>query len=177
MKLIEGMKLKKELQQKAGDLRQKLSKHSAHMDIEGATYGTVEEQQKVIDGWLQSHQDIVKQMRKLGYAIQKTNIETQVEMEIAGKKVTLSISEWILRRRELATMECQAWTALTDRGLRDQKMKRSDGEGHNDVKVVRYFKAKDRDDKIDAFKHEPAQIDRKLEVINATTELVGYNGQ
>jgi len=175
MKLIEGMKLKKELQKKAEDLRGKISKHAAHLDLEGPTYKTEAEQRQVMDGWLQAHMDIVRQMRKLGVSIQRTNLETAVDLPIAGKPTKLCIAEWILRRRELAGMEKAAWSSLSDKGLRDQVLNRVSGEGTREVKVIRYFDPKQRDQMVDFFTHEPSQIDRKLEVINATTDLIGYD--
>lgn len=171
MKLIEGMKLKKELQVKAEDLRKKIAQHCAHMSIENPVYG---DQRKQVDSWLQAHQDIVKQIRNLTLAVQQTNLATKVTMEIGGEPVELSIAEWILRRRELANMEKAAWEALSDRGLKDQVMKRTDGQPQ-EIKVVRYYDPVQRDTKVDQFKHEPGMIDRKLEVVNASTELIGFN--
>ena len=95
-------------------------------------------------------------------------------MDLGGKNVKLTLAEWVLRRRELAGMERAAWESLTDNGLRDQRMKLSNGEGHKDVKVVRYFDPQERDRQVELFKHEPGMIDRNLEVVNATTDLVGY---
>jgi len=172
MKLIEAMKLKKELQTKAEDIRAKIKTHSAHMDFEGASYGSQAKQQEAIDGWLQSHQDIVKQIRKLAVDIQRTNLNTLVLVDIGGEPVELSIAECIIRRRELANMEKAAWELLTDKGLRDGAVNLSNGEGQKVVKVVRYFDPAERDKKVEQFKHEPAAIDRKLEVVNAVTDLI-----
>lgn len=171
MKLIEGMKLKKELQAKAEDLRQKIAQHCAHLSIETALY---QDQKDRVAGWLQAHRDIVRQLRKLGMAIQRTNLDTKVTMSLGGEQVELSIAEWILRRRELATMEGAAWQALSDRNLRDGRMNvPTNGQpAPIDVKVVRYYDPVQRDQMVDLFKHEPNQIDSKLEVVNATTDLI-----
>lgn len=169
MKIIEGMKLRKELQEKAEDLREKIQQYCVHMDVETPTYGG--EQKTVVEGWIQAHQDIVKKMRELSIALQRTNLATRVKMQLGGKDVELSIAEWILRRRELAQMEQAAWAALGDRNLKDGVMNTSAGT-QQPVKVVRYYDPRKRDEMVDLFKHEPGMIDRTLEVVNATTDLL-----
>ena len=174
MKLVEALKLKKELQVKAQDLRQKIQQNCAHLSIETPMYGTEEQQREKVRVWQQAHADIVKEIRNLSLAIAKTNLEVKVKMPLGGTDVELSIAEWILRRRELANMELAAWQALSDRGLKDSVMKKSDGTPQ-DVKVVRYYSPNERDEKVELFKHEPGMIDRKLEVVNASTDLIGMN--
>ena len=170
MKLIEAMKLKKELQKKAEDLRKKIAESCVHLSIESPLYG--EKQGEHVKGWLQGHQDLVKELRNLAISIQRTNLQTKVKMQIGGEEVELSIAEWIMRRRELANMEKAAWESLTDRGLRDQMMVGSDGKSQQPVKVIRYYDPVVRDRMVDTFKHEPSRIDSKLEVINASTDLI-----
>jgi hypothetical protein len=174
MKLIEGMKLKKELVSKAEDLRKKVAQNCAGLSIESPVYGSEDKQREMVSSWLQSHQDLVKKVRELAIAVQRTNLQTVVEIEIAGTPVELSIAEWVLRRRELAKMEASAWAALSDRGLKDQMLKRTDGQGTQELKVIRYFDPLKRDKMVEAFNYEPGLIDRKLEVVNASTDLVGF---
>lgn len=170
MKLIEAMKQRKDLQKKAEDLRQKIGQYSAHSSIESPVYGT--EQGAIVKGWVQAHQDIVKQMRNLSIAIQKTNLTTKVSMTIAGETVELSVAEWILRRRELAGMEAAVWNAMNDRQVKTGTILASDGKTQQAVQVIRYYDPVQRDKMVDAFTHEPSQIDARLEVVNATTELI-----
>lgn len=170
MKLIEAMKQKKELQKKAEDLREKIAQYSSHSSIESPVYGT--DQGTIVKGWVQSHQDIVKKMRELAIAIQKTNLSTKVPMTIAGETVELSIAEWILRRRELAGMEAAAWKAMNDSRVKIGTILASDGKTPQQITVIRYYDPVQRDKMVDAFTHEPNQIDARLEVVNATTELI-----
>jgi hypothetical protein len=174
MKLIEGMKLKKELVSKAEDLRKKVAQHCVTLSIESPAYGSEDAQRKQISSWLQSHQDLIKKIRELAIAIQRTNLQTTVEIEIAGNPTRLSIAEWVMRRRELAKMEAAAWAALSDRGLKDQMVKRTDGQGLQSLTVVRYYDPVQRDKMVEAFNYEPGLVDRKLEVVNASTDLVGF---
>ena len=168
MKIIEAMKQIKDLQRKAEDLRQKIGNHSADLDYETPLY---ENQKLQVAEWLQAHSDIMKEILRLRFAIQRTNIVTEVTITLAGKDVTKSIAEWIHRRRDLASFEQAAWAKLTDRGLREGTITQSTGQ-LKEVKIRRYFDPLTRDQKLDEFRSEPHQIDATLEVVNAITDLI-----
>lgn len=172
MKLIQAMKLIKELQIKAEDLRKKVKSHCADLDFETPLY---EDQRKQVGEWIQSHSDILKEILKLRIAIQRTNLATKVEMELGGGRAPVkTIAEWIHRRRDLATAEGQMWDGLTDKGLKEGQFLPSTTPGAAPVavKIRRYYDPAERDKKVMEFKTEPGVIDRTLEVINAVTDLV-----
>lgn len=169
MTLTEAIKQIKALKIKADDLKRKVSLNCANLDIENPIYG--ENQMQTVQGWIQAYVDICHEISRLKVAISRTNLTTEVTIELQGKSITKSIAEWVLRRRELAAMELQVWNALTDRGLHDGKMTQSD-QVVRDVKVRRYFEPNLRDEKIEALKVEPLLIDAKLEVANAKTDLI-----
>lgn len=168
MKIIEAMKKIKDLQIKAEDLRKKISIYCADQSHETPVYGN--EQASKLKEWLQSHGDILKEILRLRVAIQRTNIQTNVTIELGGKPVTKSIAEWIHRRRDLASMERSAWEVLGDRNLREGVIKTSTGE-QMEVKIRRYYDPSERDNKIELFRSEPSTIDSTLEVTNAVTDL------
>lgn len=169
MKLIEAMKEVKALKKKCDDLRTKIAQYSAKANYETATYP---DQTAQVKEWLQSHSDCVKRIAKLGVAIQTTNLQTQVEIKIGDQRVVHSISEWVLRRRELAELETRAWAALTDKNIKEGVTKQSDGSTF-EIKIVRFYDPAERDRKIELYRTEPGVIDSTLETVNATTELVG----
>lgn len=168
MKLIEGLKQIKDLRRKADDLKEKISKHSAHASFETPVYSNQGQQ---VREWLQAYSDILKKILELRIAIQRTNLATQVTIELGGKKVTKSIAEWVHRRRDLATLECEAWKALTDRGIREGQVKGTGGD-MVDVRIVRYYDPAERDKMVDQFTSEPVLIDARLEIVNAVTDLI-----
>lgn len=168
MKIIEALKQIKNLQKKSDDLRGKIRQFSAYLSYETPTYT---EQNKQVKEWLQAHSDILKEILRLNIAIQKTNIGTNVTIELNGKNVTKSIAEWIHRRRNLANFEKQAWLGLTDKGLREGKIKKSDGETV-DVKIVRCYNPVERDNMVASLDSEPTTIDSKLEIMNAITDII-----
>jgi small-conductance mechanosensitive channel len=167
MKIIEALKKIKDNERKLDDLIQKVKLYSADMDYETPVY---QDQRGQINSWLQCYEDIVKDIEMLRFLLQKTNIQTQVTINLDGKDITKSIAQWIQRRKELAKREKMVYDALTDRNLRDLKVQQSAGQ-IVDAKVRRYYDPLVKDKKTSALASEPSIIDSKLETINAITDL------
>lgn len=163
------MKQVKDLTVKAEDLRKKIALNSAHGSIETPTYGKRQKEQ--VSEWLQAHSDILKEILRLRVAVQRTNLLTNVTIELGGKQVTKTIAEWIHRRRDLAQIEGQAWAALTDKGLKEGILTNTLGE-KVEVKIVRNYDPVERDTKQELYRSEPSVIDATLEVTNAVTDVI-----
>lgn len=175
MTIIEAMKEIKNLKRKCNDLRTKVRKHSAHLNVEGRTGETeYDDPEKMVDKWVNQHHDYLKRILELRARIQKTNINTDVTVEVGGKKITRTISEWIYRRRDLADLDAAMQKSLTDRGLQEGKLDQGRGTDREplDIEIVRNYDPEQRDKKIEEYSSEPLLIDSRLEVINATTELL-----
>lgn len=168
MKIIEGMKRIKELLGKVSDLKEKVATHCADSDFETPLYT---DQRAEVTGWIQGIRDTLFEVENLRFRIQKTNIATPVQISVGDKVVTKSIAEWIHRRRDLAGLELLSWSALTDRGIREGTVKQSNGV-EREIKIRRYYDAKERDKKIEQLKAEPHLIDSRMEVVNAVTDLL-----
>ena len=168
MKLIEAMKKLKDLNIKAEDLRKKVGQHCADLNVETALYP---DQKGTIDGWIQAHHDLLKEILRLRTAIQRTNIVTSVTIELGGVQVTKNIAGWIHRRRDLAKLEMAMWQQLGDRGLREG-MAQNSQQQQIEVRIRRYFDPKLRDERLEQYRSEPSIIDGTLEVTNAVTDLM-----
>lgn len=168
MKIIEALKRIKDLQRKAEDLRAKVGQHSAHMSFETPVYP---DQKSQVAGWIQAHTDIIKEILRLRSAIQNTNLQTDVTIELAGKTITKSIAEWIHRRRDLSHLDRDMWKKLTDRNLKEGFGKDSQGQDIT-AKIIRCYDPRERDNKISLYESEPMEIDAKLEIVNAITDLI-----
>lgn len=114
----------------------------------------------------------IQEILKLRVAIQRTNLCTNVTIELGGQQVIKSIAEWIHRRRDLANLERDAWKGLTDRNLREHNMQAAPGGPVTEIRVRRYYQPAERDVKIALYNSEPSVIDGALEVANATTDLL-----
>lgn len=168
MKIIEGLKKIKYLEKKFDDIKKLISQYCADLDCEKPVYP---DQRAQIDSWIQGSSDILKEISNLDYRLQKTNNSTMVSIELEGKEVQKSISEWIFRRRKLAPMELSLYQCLTDKNLQTCQMKTTTGELYA-VHVRRYFDPKIKDSKIAHLSSEPFDIDSQLEKVIAVTDLV-----
>jgi len=168
MKLIEAMKKIKELRVKAEDLRRKVGTYCADQSHETPVYP---DQKAKIREWTQAYSDILKEILSLRVAIQRTNLATEVTIELGNKQVRKTIAEWIHRRRDLAELEMSVWTNIGDRGLKEGTIATSTGE-KTEVKIRRYYDPEERDNMVSLYRDEPSIIDRTLEVINAVSDLV-----
>lgn len=168
MKIIEGLKEIKRLEEKINDLNSKIQVYCADIDFETPAYP---DQRSKINEWLQSVHDSLKEAMRIRIAIQVTNLKIIVPIELGETKINHSIAEWIIRRRLYAKIEENAWLKLTDRGLKDGTFQNTVG-ANVVVKIRRYFDLVEKDKKVEEFQSEPGIIDRTLEVINATTDLI-----
>jgi len=174
MKIIEALKKIKDLQRKADDYRKKIKRYCADLELETPEYGDEKTQRSQVSAWLQGHSDIIKEIESLRIAIQKTNLETIVEVEVEeGKRVKKSIAAWIHRRKDLAALEGHAWEQLTNRGLKPHPYQgKEDFEEVKIANIRKYYNQADRDKKVEIYSSEPSLIDAALEIKNATTDLV-----
>lgn len=168
MKIIQALKQQKDLIKKAEDLQDKIAKHSAYLNFETPVY---KDQRQQVDEWLQAHSDVLKELLRLRLAVQKTNLETPVTIELGGKSLTKSIAAWIHRRRDLSKIECAAWQKLTDRKLKEGKVNETTGNVL-DVKIVRCYSPEKRDLMVEILEGESSVIDQHLEIVNAVTDLI-----
>lgn len=169
MKIIEAMKRVKLNEAKITDLQAKIGNTCANLSHETPVYGA--DTPSKIAEWAQSCDDLSQENIRLLCAIQRTNLATDVAIEIGGKNVTKKIAEWVWRRRKYATLDHATWSKLTDRGLREGNIQTSTGNPI-EVKIVRHFDPLKRDEMMAMYRDEPHQIDGALEVVNATTELM-----
>lgn len=170
MKIIEALKKIKDLRLKADDLKDKVKNHSADLDCETAIYP---DQKAKIAEWLQAHGDIVKEILSLRYRIQKTNILTEVTIEIGSVHVTKSIAEWIHRRKDLAKLQEEMWRTLDWKQtmLKEGQIQATPNSPLVIVKKRLYFDPVTRDNAVAMYRSEPSQIDAALEIVNAITDL------
>lgn len=168
MKLIEALKQIKDLQRKADDLRKLVKNNCARSSLESNRYP---DQQKKVSEWIQAHSDLLKEILRLRVAIQKTNLETTVAVELDGKRVSKTIAEWIHRRRDLAAEDFKMWSSLTDRGVKEGMVNGPSGDAII-VKVVRFYDPEEKDHKQELYQSEPTLIDAQLEIANAITDLM-----
>jgi len=169
MKIIEAMKRVKANKEKIQDLQTRISQVSANLSYETPVYGT--DTPAKIKEWAQSCEDTAQDNVKLLTAISRTNLQATATIVLGGVSVTKTLAEWIWRRREYAALDFKTWQGMTDRGLKEGKGGSSTGI-EIEIKIVRHYDPKLRDEKLAMYRSEAHEIDSTLEVINAVTDLV-----
>lgn len=167
MRIIEVLKKLKDNHAKLLDLRGKIGQNSAYVSFETPRYP---DQTQQVSSWLQMHKDIVTEQENLTFRLHKTNLLTNVTISIGGNNITKTIDQWILRRRTLSALEMEAYKMLTDKNIMEGKTKGPTGE--IDVKIIRCYDPKMKDEKMEVLRAEPSLINAQLEIINATTDLM-----
>lgn len=168
MKIIEALKELKLNLKKIDDITKRIALNSARKSFETSPYPDPAKQ--VID-WLSSIKGLSQRNAELTLAIARTNAATMVTIELQGVAVTKSITEWIYRRKVGSVVELKAWAALTNRNLKDEQIRQTDGT-ILDSKVALHYDQAQRDTIVDALTAEPTLIDTRLEIVNAVTELM-----
>ena len=167
---------------KVSEIEKQLALYCADVDLDAPVFESEDKQTEQIKKWLQSGADCIKRISHLKTSISRTNLATQITIELMGKPVTKSITEWIYRRGNgrsmasgLAAIEANLWKSLTDspngKQLTSGQMHRPDGS-IREVKVRRYYNPQQRELKISELQVEPSKIDGALEVANAITDLI-----
>lgn len=168
MKIIEAMKKVKANRVKISDLQDRISVNSAHLSHETSPYENPAEK---VQQWAQSCRDISSECVALLTAISRTNLVTDVTVEIGGKAINKTIAEWVWRRREFAGIDRKTFSIMGDRGLKEGQLQASTGTVI-EVKIVRNYDVELRDKMVSEFTEEPSAIDGALEIANAVTDLI-----
>jgi|SRR5215475_13024008 len=171
MTIIEAMKKVKANLVKLTELQNKIGLYSAHTSLEAASTPYGDKTYEKVDEWTKACESITQENANLRLRIQMTNLTTNVTIPLGGRDVTKPIAEWVLRRREYANLDFQTWARQTDRNLKIGQAPGSQGTPV-EVKLIRNYDTEKRDKKMEMYQMEPHEINSKLEVVNATTELV-----
>lgn len=169
MKIIEALKKIKLNQKKIEQTTLLMNKYSAKMEDEKFPYDKEPIQQ--LKDWKQSIMSLLKDNEELLIRIFKTNLNTQVTIELPdGKSVSKSISAWMIERDKTTPLVARMASSYTDNGLKPRTVE-EDGK----LKVVQVQLAYEPE-KVDQLRSDllevPSIIDSTLEIVNATTDLL-----
>lgn len=177
MKLIEALKNLKTIEKRIVANNEKISEYAAYISVETPPFETQEKQTAQVASMVQANLDLVTEYHKLKRAIEFTNLNTEVTI---GTR-TCSISELNTIRGTKNRNGTGFMTGSTYQALNPTRaitrMQQNFRGGVNPVeppKVIVCFKEEDRIKAVNAWNDFVSQIDGRLEVVNATTELTMY---
>jgi hypothetical protein len=169
MKLIEGMKQLKVIEKKILHNSQRIQEYAAIVSTERPIFGTEDAQRKQVNELIQSNTDLAKEYLALKKRVDLTNIQTMVTI---GKE-TFSISDLLQIKRTVATLMRSTYTALNDNVAASRLMSvRGQPTNEKTPHVDRMYDEQAKFAGLQYWQGLQDEIEVRIEVINATTELV-----
>lgn len=167
MKVIEGMKELKLIEKKIADNATLIREYCGRLSNEMPRLGSDEEQKKKVAELIQSSEDLIQRYLKIKRDIEYTNIMTSVEHN--GKKIT--ISDLLVMKRKLIAISELTYRALDLTKVEDM-VRKANSTRANDITVVKFFDENRKNEELSRLMDMKYNLDSRLEVVNAQTELM-----
>lgn len=173
MKIIEALKNLKTIQKRLDKNCLQIKEYCAYVNVETPAFETEEKQTSEVNKLIQSNLDLETEYLRLKKAIETTNLAVSVSI---GER-NYTITELISIKRVVGKFRLSTYSSLNPASaiLRMQQIfQKSQVDAANPPRIVPVFKEAFRNEKIRDWEEFLSQIDGKLEVVNAETELQGY---
>ncbi len=175
MKIIEAIKEFPLILKKMDANSSKIQEYASVLSIdEDLPFGTQEAQKKEVASLVQSNKDLGERYLKLARDLAFTN--TQVKVEVNGE--TRSITEWLsikgLSKGEQIAGRLKGTLRALNVSAAQGKLNttRNLDLSEKSLSVIRLYDQKTTDDAVRKLDETLQMIDAKLEVVNATTDLI-----
>jgi hypothetical protein len=176
MMLIEALKTLRVLEKRIADNSAKIQLYASSVTTERPVFGSDDEQKREVQSLCQANEDLVENYIKLSERIERTNLGTSIV--IAGR--VMSLQKALLLKRKLGKLLRSTYTALNDSQGRAKLNQASGGRQlvsvqtgpSNAAQLELYYDEAQKNKRVRDIDDMLADIDAKLEVINATTELL-----
>ena len=167
MKIIEGMKRLRVIEKRMESQKSAITEYASKLSTEMPRFRTIEEQKKEVAALVQSNNDLCSEYLRIKRSIEYTNLK--VPVEILGKEY--KISELLVIKRKLANMMIGTYRALNTTGAQ-VRLKSAPKFDDETPKVESLYDERTKLDNIRKWQDLNDAIDSRLEVINATTDLI-----
>jgi len=167
MKIIEGMKRLRVIEKRMESQRNAVTEYASKLSTEMPRFQTKEDQAKEVASLIQSNNDLCAEYLRIKRSIEYTNLKVSVELQ--GK--AYSISDLLVVKRKLADRMVATYRALNDTVARDRLRNAPKFDGET-PKVEVLYDERTKLDNIRKWQDLADIIDSRLEVINATTDLI-----
>ena len=167
MKIIEGMKRLRVIEKRMESQRNAVTEYASKLSTEMPRFQTKDDQAKEVASLIQSNNDLCAEYLRIKRSIEYTNLKVTVELQ--GK--AYSISDLLVIKRKLADRMVATYRALNDTVARDRLRNAPKFDGET-PKVEILYDERTKLDNIRKWQDLADTIDSRLEVINATTDLI-----
>ena len=169
MTIIEGLKKLKLIEKRMQRNCSEITKYSSILSNEKPYFESEDQQRREVDQLIQANNDLEKEYCKIKAMIDYTNLVTMVQIDDENR----SIHSWLTLLRKTGASLIQTYNSLTSREAEGRKNRFRDHDSKPPMVIRLYDENKKRDGQR---KWEDLIsgkiISGRLEVINATTELV-----
>jgi hypothetical protein len=168
MKLSEAMKRLRIIEKRMEDNSKAVTKYASLLSNEKPQFDSEDKQKSEVNQLIQASTDLMKEYLTLKTKIERTNLETVVE--VGGKKY--SLSELLIIKRKMANHMIDTYRALND-SMAESKMRNGMAQKSDTaVTIVKMYSEKDKNDNLSIWQDLRDNIDSRIDVVNATTELI-----
>ena len=169
MKIIEALKELPLIEKKINKNMGLIHEYCADVDNGQMSlpFGTIQQQRKEVDALLQSTKDLVARDAVLRKNLALTNATVKVDIGSEWH----SITEWIALRTRGIDNKIKMWGMLGDSVART-KLNSVPFDTEKGIKIVRFYDEKTKNEQLERLEEIKGQIDSKLEMVNATTDLI-----
>jgi len=170
MKIVEALKKLRIIEKRIARNERNITRYSSMVSTERPLFETEDSQEKEVVSLLKSNIDLVKEYLLIKNRVENTNL--QVKVEIDG--VTYTLSDLLILDRKLASLMISTYKSLNDNeGISRLRLVRTQvpSEGRTPY-VKRFYKETTRNEGLRFWQDLKDNIISRLEVINATTDLI-----
>ena len=171
MKLIEGMKKLKVLEKHMERNSERIQQYASIPSNEVPYFGDQKVQKEEVAKLIQSNEDLLKEYLHLKKRVDMTNLQTPVTI---GKD-SFTLADLLILRRGLSKRMQTTFHALNDKYAEDRirgyQQRIVTQSGEKPVHVLRLYDEKEKFERLQYWQGLDDEIEQRLEVINATTDL------
>ena len=163
------MKQLKVTEKKMAHNTERINQYASLVSSERPIFGTEVEQRKQIQSLIQSNTDLAKEYLVLKKRIDFTNLQTQVTI---GKE-SFAIADLLQIKRNIALLMKKTYQALNDRQAEARLASiRQQPTGDKPPRIERMYDENAKYEGLQYWQGLEDEIETRLEVINATTDLL-----
>ncbi|MDI9388397.1 MAG: hypothetical protein QM441_04110 [Synergistota bacterium] len=167
MKIIEGMKRLRVIEKRMDSQRRAITEYASKLTTEMPRFQTKEDQAREVASLIQSNNDLFAEYLRIKRSIEYTNLKVTLELQ----KSVYTISDLLVIRRKLADMMVATYRALND-DMAQHRLRNTPRYDGETPKVETLYDEREKLENIRKWQDLSDMIDSRLEVVNATTDLI-----
>lgn len=168
MKLIEAMKELRLIEKKMTGNAEEIVRYSSMVSTERPYFKTEEEQRLEVQRRVQANTDLLHRYLRLKQSIELTNLRTKVSMH----GTEYSISELLVILRKMGQLMESTFKAMNDTHGEQRLKTLPRSQEEKAPYVVRFYDEKTKNEGLRLWQDTIHEISTRLEIVNATTELL-----